>query len=80
MIKTFDILLSIIIPAYNAEPFLERTVNSIIKEINGSKQVEILIVDDGSTDNTASIIEKINLTNKEIIIKMIGHKRYKTTL
>ena len=68
MIKTFDILLSIIIPAYNAEPFLERTVNSIIKEINGSKQVEILIVDDGSTDNTASIIEKINLTNKEIII------------
>ena len=59
MIKTFDILLSIIIPAYNAEPFLERTVNSIIKEINGSKQVEILIVDDGSTDNTASIIEKI---------------------
>ena len=56
-----NILLSIIIPAYNAELFLERTVNSIIEEIEGSKQVEILIVNDGSTDDTASIIEKLNL-------------------
>ena len=63
-----NILLSIIIPAYNAELFLERTVNSIIEEIEGSKQVEILIVNDGSTDDPASIIEKINLKNKEIII------------
>ena len=39
MRKTFDILLSIIIPAYNAEPFLKRTVKYHIIAINRKKQV-----------------------------------------
>ena len=48
--------LSIIIPVYNVEKYLEECLNSIskIKDVN----YEILIVNDGSPDNSQKIIEK----------------------
>lgn len=49
-------LLSIIIPAYNAAAFLPRTIESI--KTQNFKDYEIIIVDDGSTDNTKKILEK----------------------
>ena len=63
-----EILLSIIIPAYNAAAFLRRTIDFIIKDIGDAKQVELLIVNDGSTDNTKQVIEQIKLENSNIII------------
>ena len=63
-----DILLSIIIPAYNAAAFLRGTIDFIIKDIGDAKQVELLIVNDGSTDNTKQVIEQIKLENSNIII------------
>ena len=47
-----NIQVSVIIPVYNQELLLKRCINSIPK-IEG---VEIIIIDDGSTDNTASVI------------------------
>lgn len=51
-------LVSIIIPCYNAENFIENCINSIINQtyIN----YEIICVDDGSTDNTLKILKFIN--------------------
>lgn len=50
------IFLSIVIPAYNAEPYLRDCIESIVKQyIEG---LEIIIVDDGSTDNTNLIADK----------------------
>ncbi len=46
-------LVSIIVPIYNAEKTLERCVNSLIGQTY--KSVEILLVDDGSTDSSAAI-------------------------
>ena len=46
-------LVSIIVPIYNAEKTLERCVNSLIGQTY--KSVEILLVDDGSTDSSATI-------------------------
>ena len=46
-------LISVIIPAYNCENTLKRTVESIIG--SGLLAYEIVIVNDGSTDNTASV-------------------------
>ncbi|MFK5705666.1 glycosyltransferase family 2 protein [Ligilactobacillus sp. LYQ139] len=46
--------LSIIVPCYNAENYMERCINSLL--IGGS-QVEIIIVDDGSSDRTGEIAD-----------------------
>lgn len=47
--------LSIIIPAYNAEPFLAKCLDSITKQLNKKTNVKIIIVNDGSTDGTLRI-------------------------
>ncbi len=51
-------LLSIVIPAYNVELFLEETVLSIASSKYSSEN-EILIVNDGSTDGTKNVAEKL---------------------
>ncbi|MDZ7962638.1 MAG: glycosyltransferase [Aulosira sp. DedQUE10] len=47
--------ISIIIPCYNAEPFLHETVNSIFKQT--FSDYEIILIDDGSKDKTAGVIK-----------------------
>ena len=44
--------LSVIVPVYNVEQYLERCVDSILNQI--VKELEIILVDDGSTDNSGS--------------------------
>src|SRR5262249_57457236 len=44
---------SIITPAYNAEPFLADTIRSVLAQT--MRDFEMLIVDDGSTDGTAAL-------------------------
>lgn len=46
---------SIIIPTYNRRASLERTLNSLAAQIYSAERFEVLIVDDGSTDDTYSI-------------------------
>lgn len=55
---------SIIIPAYNAEKYIKRCIDSIIKQTY--KNLEVLIVDDGSTDNTPKILDDIASKDKRI--------------
>ena len=47
-------LLSVAIPCYNSEAYMEKCVDSLLV---GGEEVEILIVDDGSTDKTAEIAD-----------------------
>ena len=49
---------SIIIPAYNIEKYIARTLDSILSQKLPLDQFEIIIVNDGSIDNTVEIIEK----------------------
>ena len=44
--------LSILIPVYNGEAYLERSITSILEQSLGPEEFEILILDDGSTDDT----------------------------
>lgn len=48
--------ISIIVPVFNAENAIERCINSIINQTIISK-IEIIFVNDGSTDNSESIIK-----------------------
>ena len=47
-------LLSVAIPCYNSEAYMEKAIKSILP---GGDEVEIIIVDDGSTDGTAAIAD-----------------------
>ncbi|NER15572.1 glycosyltransferase family 2 protein [Spongiivirga citrea] len=52
-------LLSFIIPAYNAEAFIERCVTSISVQFSDHTIYEIIIVNDGSTDNTQKVCQQL---------------------
>ena len=66
--------LSIIIPAFNEEKRLHTAFKEVKKLLNENifPEVEIIFVNDGSTDDTKSIIEKFITENKEINIKLIN--------
>ena len=57
--------ISIIIPCYNAEKFIEKNIRFLIKIIKKEKlSYQLILIDDGSTDNTRQVIKK--LSNKSI--------------
>ncbi|WP_430408129.1 glycosyltransferase family 2 protein [Glutamicibacter halophytocola] len=47
-------ILSVIVAAYNVEAYIEATLESIDRQTADLTEVEFIIVDDGSTDSTAS--------------------------
>ncbi|WP_426310429.1 glycosyltransferase family 2 protein [Cellulosimicrobium sp. E-16] len=47
-------LLTVVVPAYNAEPYLARALDSLV---GFGPEVEVLVVDDGSTDGTAALAQ-----------------------
>ena len=51
-------LLSLIIPIYNSENYLDNTITSIINQSIGFSNIELILVDDCSTDDSKKIIEK----------------------
>ena len=67
-----DIILSIIIPAYNCEPYINECLNSILDY--NPKGVEIVVVDDGSTDGTKSILSGYENIYDNLKILYCSHK------
>jgi len=59
------------IPCYNEEKTLAQTVRDIPRQIDGIDEVKILIIDDGSTDRTVEVAEKIGV---DYIIKNTRNK------
>jgi len=51
-------LVLVIIPYYNAELWIRDTLQSVLGLVEDLDDIEIIVVDDGSTDNSAQIIEK----------------------
>lgn len=60
------IKVSVIVPVYNAGNYIERCINSIINQT--LKEIEIIIVNDGSTDKTMEILEKLLEQDERISI------------
>ena len=57
--------ISIITPVFNGEKYIETTINSVLNQTY--KNIEYIIVDGGSTDNTKKIIEKYKNKIKKVI-------------
>ncbi len=75
-------LVSIIVPAYNAEKYIAQTLDGLVKQT--LRDIEIIVVDDGSVDNTKSVIDKFSFDRRLRYIKKenggtgsalnVGHK------
>ena len=54
-------LVTIIVPVYNVEKYIYECVDSLIKQTY--KNIEIILIDDGSTDETAEIADRLERTS-----------------
>ncbi len=64
------------IPCYNEEETLPLVVKSIPRKIAGIDKLEILVIDDGSTDRTVEVAEKLGVDH---IIRNVGNKGLATS-
>ena len=64
MIKGENKLLSVIVPIYNVEEYLEQCIVSILSQ--SWKELEVILVDDGSSDTSGEICDKYAIIDKRI--------------
>lgn len=64
--------ISIIVPVYNAELYLDRCISSLVNQ--KYKNVEIILVNDGSTDNSLSICERWKHQDCRIVVISIKNR------
>jgi glycosyltransferase involved in cell wall biosynthesis len=68
MESSVQIQVSVVIPAFNSEKFLVRTVNQLLETMNVQQQsFEVVIIDDGSGDKTWEVIKQLATVNEQII-------------
>ena len=65
--------ISIIVPAYNSEKFIDNCIQSLVEQT--VEDIEIIIVDDGSVDNTPNLLKRWQ--NKDKRIKIITQTNQK---
>ena len=64
-------LVSVIIPVYNVAPFLREALDSVLAQTY--KQLEILVVDDGSTDGSSRICDEYRKDSRVTVIHQENH-------
>ena len=64
-------MISVIIPCYNVEEFVERAVDSVLTGV--FQDFEIILIDDGSSDNTYNVCKKLEKKDSRIKAYSIEH-------
>jgi len=59
--------ISVILTMYNSEKFVEHAIYSVFQQEPHGLNIEIIVVDDGSTDGSCQVVEKINHTSIRLI-------------
>jgi len=62
-------LVSVVIPMYNSEKTIENTLKSVA--VQTYKNIEVFVIDDGSTDGSASLVEHFARQNLQINIQLL---------
>lgn len=65
-------MVSVIIPVYNGESYIEHCLNSVKEQ--GDISIEIILVDDGSADNSLNIIAEFQKKNGDLSINVISQQ------
>lgn len=63
---------SIIIPMYNSEAYIYRAIRSILAQTY--ENIEVIVVDDGSTDKSVNIVKKEKLTDARIRLYSVANR------
>ena len=63
-------ILSIIIPCYNSEKFIAKTINMLLRQ--DLSNCELLLINDGSTDGTLSVLQKYRSIPEVVIINQVN--------
>ena len=56
--QSYKYKISVIMPVYNSDLYLSEAIESVINQTIGKESIQLIIVNDGSTDNSAEIIKK----------------------
>lgn len=64
MTQNDDPLVSVIIPSFNSANYIAETINSVLDQTVGS--LEVLVIDDASTDETVSIVRALSIADGRI--------------
>ena len=56
--------ISVIVPVYNCEDYIEESIGSVLNQT--FKDIEIVCIDDGSSDNSLNILEKLKCTDSRL--------------
>lgn len=67
-----NIKVSVVITAYNVEKYIKKAIDSVLNQTY--KNIEIVVVEDCSTDNTLKIIKDLQKSNTTFPINLIQHK------
>lgn len=68
-------ILSFIMPTYNSAEYISETLKSIVRMVNNNEEyVELILVDDGSNDNTIAIIENFAANHRFVKIIRNAHR------
>ena len=59
---------SVIIPVYNAQDTIKRCIDSVINQTLGFSNIELIIYDDASTDNTSKILKEYDKKYDNIVL------------
>lgn len=83
-----DFYIHVVIPVYNCKDYLEEAVKSVLKQ--EYERIEILLIDDGSQDDSSAICDKLAKNSEKItvihqenyveIARKLGGKRANSTL
>lgn len=70
-------LFSVIIPIWNEGKTVQGTLNSLLNSDYPKSRLDIVVVNDGSTDDSAKIVKEFMKKNPELKIRLINHEKNK---
>ena len=71
--EEIGVLVSVVMPAFNAAPYIESALLSLVHQ-TGDFQLDICVIDDGSTDATCEIVRRMMADHSEIRLFSIPHQ------